>query len=157
MQSQSHRRLSVITSKHSFLSHKLDSKISLEFFEIGKVLVVDDDPFNRLAVERLFDMRGVKVGTARDGCEALKLVKEWNSKWKLILMDVNMPGMNGLKCTELLMEYWQNCMEDPIPIIALSGCASEMEKKACFDVGMLEFISKPIKIATIDYLVKKYL
>jgi CheY-like chemotaxis protein len=65
--------------------------------------------------------------------------------------------MNGLKCTELLMEYWKKCMEEPIPIVALSGCTSELEKKACHDVGMLEFISKPIKISTIDYLMKKYL
>ena len=121
------------------------------------MLVVDDDPFNRLAVERLFGMKNVKVGAAKDGVETVKIIKEGHHNWKLILMDINMPVMNGLKCSELLREYWKKSMLVPIPIIALSGCTSEIEKSACIEVGMNEFVSKPIKLQTIDYLIKKYL
>ena len=129
----------------------------LQRVEPGTVLVVDDDPFNRLAVERLFEMKSVNVVCAKGGAEAVAIVKDAKHDLKLILMDINMPSMNGLKCTEILMEFWRESLLQPIPIIALSGCTSDLEKKACIDVGMYEFISKPIKLHTIDYLINQYL
>jgi two-component system sensor histidine kinase BarA len=139
-----------------------EEKTYQEFFNINEeVLVVDDDPFNRVVVEKLFKALNVKVLTAQNGYEALRIVKETSQPsdmpFKLILMDINMPGINGIRCTLEMLNFWDINNLTPCPIVALTASNSDIDKKECLSIGMSDFISKPITNKLVSTLIQKYI
>ena len=102
------------------------------------ILVVDDDYFNQSIFSELLEQAGLWVDIANDGGEAV--AKAASSRYGLILMDVQMPIMNGLDATRAirkLPDYQQT------PIIAISANAFEEDRQHCFTAGMNAFLAKP--------------
>jgi CheY-like chemotaxis protein len=103
-----------------------------------KVLVVEDIPLNQLLMKTLLDDFGFERDIAENGRIAVeKLQKE---SYDIVLMDLQMPEMNGFEATE----YIRNTMNSEIPIIALTADVTTVDLEKCKAVGMNDYIAKPV-------------
>ncbi|MBC7998305.1 MAG: response regulator [Leptolyngbya sp.] len=103
------------------------------------ILVVDDAAINLMGTSLTVRSLGYTVHEAVSGRDALVMLKE--RSYAAILMDVQMPEMSGIECTEKIraIETGSHCR---IPIIACSSMAESDAKQACFDAGMDAFLDK---------------
>ena len=107
-----------------------------------KILVAEDHDINRFIIEKMFNEWGVKIDFAVTGVEAVKAAS--TTIYDIILMDVEMPDMNGYKATEIIRTELPH-PNNNIPIIAMTGHAMAGEKEKCLLIGMNDYISKPFK------------
>jgi len=103
-----------------------------------KVLVVEDIALNQLLMKTLLDDFGFEHDIAGNGKIAIEKLQD--KSYDIILMDLHMPEMNGFEATE----YIRNKMNSQIPIIALTADVTTADLKKCTDVGMNDYISKPL-------------
>jgi len=114
--------------------------------EIPKLLIVDDQPNNLHALKRLIDEEGLDIYEANSGFEALKLVLEHD--FFLILMDVQMPEMNGFEAAELILNNKRTCH---MPIIFLTAISkSDNYVLQGYDSGAVDYLYKPIEEAILS-------
>jgi CheY-like chemotaxis protein len=105
------------------------------------VLLAEDDAVNREMTTQLLEKMGHEVHTASDGAEALAAVRE--QAYDAILMDVQMPEMDGLEATRRLRN---ETLPDEQPyIVALTASVTEDDRRRCLEAGMNAFLSKPIR------------
>ena len=119
--------------------------VAPETILIGKtILVVEDIELNReIIAEMLSHIKGLTVNLARDGKEAVEKFKENPDLYSLILMDVQMPVMDGLEATKTIRGLdCENARE--VPIIALTATTEEAEIEMCLKAGMNDFLEKPM-------------
>lgn len=116
---------------------------------IGKhILLVEDNDLNAEIAQTLLEDKGIKVTWAKDGLEAVMMVKE-NAMdcFDCILMDIQMPKMNGFEACKVIRSLPDD--RNKLPIIALTANAFEEDRKDCLDAGMSEHVSKPIEIQSL--------
>lgn len=121
-----------------------------------RILVVDDYGPNR-EVASLFLVRdGYKVITAENGRQALDRVRE--EHFDLILMDIQMPGMDGFETCRTIrsLEQQRTSSNKSMPIVALTGHILEAEIEQCLKAGMNDHLTKPIRHKTLMNMVKKW-
>ncbi|WP_114418337.1 ATP-binding protein [Marinospirillum perlucidum] len=111
-----------------------------EIREIPKILAVDDAPTNLLALVTLLQQLGYETLQAKDGKEAVARVQEENVS--LVLMDIQMPGMNGVEATRQIRALGNEYRS--LPIIALTAHAVSDEKQAWMQVGINDVLIKPL-------------
>jgi len=121
-----------------------DSKMS------GRVLVVEDTLTNQVLIELILKKAGFDVTLANDGAEAVE--KVLNSGFDLILMDIQMPIMNGYEATEYLREQGIKT-----PIIAVTAYAMKDDEQKCLSVGCDDYVSKPINRKVLLEKIRKHL
>jgi len=144
------RLLQIPVSNDSPVSDK-SHQVSMEMpMAMKSVLVVDDNPFNLLIAKHLVEYLGYQVETALNGKLGVDLVKSLtaagNKKpFEAILMDLQMPVMDGYEATKVLRKMMVEQEIEEIPIIALSANDSDDDKLRCKEVGMQEHLSKPLK------------
>jgi CheY-like chemotaxis protein len=109
-----------------------------------RVLVVDDEPVNREVAAIQLEAAGLMVDTAENGAEACELAKQFG--YAAILMDMQMPKMNGLDATRLIHEL--PGYRDT-PIVAMTANAFPEDKKLCIEAGMNGFLIKPFDPPTL--------
>lgn len=114
------------------------------------ILVVEDNPTNQVTAQALLEQLGAQVILASNGYEALDLISK--TKVDLIFMDCQMPVMDGFEATVRIRKT-----PSKIPIIAMTANASNEDSRACKDVGMDSFITKPITIAMLKKELLKWL
>ncbi len=119
---------------------EFDNKIETMTTDIKniKVLVVEDVPLNQLLMRTLLDDYGFGCDIAFNGKIAIE--KMLANNYDIILMDLQMPVMNGFEATE----YIRNTLKSKIPIIALTADVTTVDLSKCMAVGMNDYISKPI-------------
>jgi len=117
---------------------KTNREFDLEFLEKIDVLLVEDNLINIKLVSSLFTEKKIKLQVAQNGLIALEMLGKNN--YDVILMDMEMPVMNGYETTEAIRKKLQNT----IPIIAMTAHAMSGEKEKCLSLGMDDYISKPI-------------
>jgi hypothetical protein len=107
-----------------------------------RVLLVEDNPINQRLAERLLKREGCLVTIAGNGLEALT---EWGAAaFDLVLMDCNMPELDGLEATRRIRALErERC--DRTPIVALTADAMESDRESCLRSGMDDYLSKPIR------------
>jgi len=135
--------LSVLaTNKHSVTQPVLVTRHTLsEARRTLSILVAEDNAVNRMLVTALLAKRGHTVRTVVNGREAVAAVKE--QKFDLVLMDVQMPEMDGLEATAAIRER-EAAVGDHVLIIALTAHAMKGDREICLAAGMDEYLSKPI-------------
>lgn len=104
-----------------------------------KILIVDDNELNRELVCFILKDMQVQFKTASRGQEAIDLLK--NEKFDVVLMDVQMPGMDGRETTRKI----RTGLKLQVPVIALTAFSQPAEKQRCLDAGMDVYLSKPVK------------
>ncbi|GEM_PF-5480253 len=117
-----------------------------------RLLVVDDNEFNREVAVLSFESEGATVITLNDGKEAVDWLSNHASDIDLILMDVQMPFMDGYQATVAIRKD----LKLDIPIVALTAGAFEQHKQAALDSGMNDFIAKPFDIDKSIQIIKKW-
>jgi signal transduction histidine kinase/CheY-like chemotaxis protein len=117
----------------------------------GRVLIVEDNQVNQKLVSALLSKHGYTVAIAANGIEALRSLED--EDFRMILMDVQMPVMDGLEATRLIRSNprWQ-----ATPIIAMTARAMEGDKQSCLSAGMNGYISKPIHAAHLLSIVQEF-
>ena len=116
------------------------------------VLVVDDAPVNLKLTDILLRKEGYKVHTAADAEEALKLLRSFRPD--LMLVDIRMPGMDGLELTRRLK---RNPLTRDIVVVALTACAMKEDEQNAIAAGCSGFITKPIDTHTLGNRVRRHL
>ena len=119
-----------------------------------KVLCVDDNPANLLLVQTLLEDMGAKVLAVDSGYAAVKAVQ--NESFDLVLMDVQMPGMDGRQSTEVIRQWENQRHSTPLPIVALTAHAMANEKRALLQSGMDDYLTKPISERQLAQVVLKW-
>ena len=118
-----------------------------------RILYVEDVTTNQFLIEEILGDWGIKVEMASDGFEALDMIESKN--YDLILMDIQMPGIDGLETTRRI-----RAKEDPyfknIPILALTASTTESTKDEIFLCGMQDFILKPINVDDLRAKIVEY-
>ncbi len=125
-----------------FCAIKKDSPLSDAFRSSVKLLLVEDNPFNQKLAVTLLDRMGFSADIAANGEEAIKKLE--TETYHLILMDVQMPVMDGFQATRTIRSNSKGRFDPDIPIIAMTANAMSGDREACMDAGMNEYISKPI-------------
>jgi signal transduction histidine kinase/DNA-binding response OmpR family regulator len=114
------------------------------------VLVVEDNEMNQSLIKHLFKNWKLDFDLASNGIEAISKLK--NKKYNLILMDIQMPEMDGYTATQEI----RNNLKLAIPIIAMTAHALTGEKEKCLGYGMDDYISKPIREEELHSLITKF-
>ena len=106
-----------------------------------KILIVDDNQSNLRLVRDYLARKGFELETAEDGLAGVEAARIWNPD--LILMDIQMPRMDGLEATRILKEIPALA---PIPVIALTALAMPGDQERCLEAGMDAYFSKPVRM-----------
>ncbi|MBS0348106.1 MAG: response regulator [Proteobacteria bacterium] len=111
----------------------------LDVYGGAKVLVVEDEPVNQDVSRSLLEDAGLAVDLAEDGQVAVAMASQ--QRYQLIMMDMQMPNLNGLDATKAIRAGSLNV---DTPILAMTANAFEEDRQSCFDVGMNDFVAKPV-------------
>lgn len=115
-----------------------------------RILLVDDDDLSRRMMGLLLSEKGYNYSTASNGLEAVEAVQ--SQLYDIVLMDLQMPVMNGLDATRKIREW--EAGESRIPIVALTAMLFENEIKECLSAGMDECVAKPFDTETLFHLIE---
>lgn len=134
-----------IPYKSCHTHHKTTNNMALHSTNLStelKILVAEDHEINRFIIQKMFKEWGIKCDFAVTGIEAVEQAR--NTVYDVILMDIEMPDMNGYRATELIRHDLPT-PNNATPIIAMTGHAMNGEKEKCISMGMDDYISKPFK------------
>jgi CheY-like chemotaxis protein len=127
---------------------------------MGRVLLTEDNPVNQKVTLAMLRRLGLTADLARDGHEALEAIER--ERYDLVLMDCQMPGMDGFEATRLIREREgrHRSMRGtgaPLPIIALTANAMPEDRATCLDNGMDDYLSKPFDRAALVAVLSRWL
>ena len=119
------------------------------------VLLVDDNAVNQQVAAAILQKQGFMVDIAKDGLQALMLFK--SNSYSVVLMDCQMPVMDGFESTRNMRLYEVEKERSHTPIVALTANASDEDRQACLDSGMDDFLVKPMRIKAVIDVFSRYL
>ena len=117
------------------------------------LLLVEDNEVNQLIACRILTSHGAEVDVAGNGIEALNLLRAHPTRYALVLMDVQMPLMDGYMATQAIRQE----LGLTIPILAMTAGVMSSEQQACRQVGMNDIIAKPIDVDAMLATLQRYL
>lgn len=115
-----------------------------------RILIVDDNKINRVVTKRILQNKGYQCDVAEDGLDAIDILKV--NTYDLILMDINMPRIDGIETTKHIREN-----DKRTPIIALTAVEEDQVRDRIFEAGMNDFIIKPYDLAEFHQIILKNL
>ena len=98
---------------------------------------------NQKIAKMMLNKLGYECETANNGEEAIERIKNSNNEFTLIFMDMQMPIMDGIEATKLLVKEYKS---DLPPIIAMTANVMTEDKQRCFNAGMVDYIAKPVQV-----------
>lgn len=124
----------------------------------GQILVVDDNPANQTVIKAILGKLGLQCEVVDDGQKAVTRVKNIQSQpLDLVLMDCQMPVMDGFEATRQIREWEIHAQRPQLPIVALTAGAFEKDRQHCMDSGMNDFLAKPVDIHQVIEVLKHWL
>ena len=137
-------KLEVVSEESERYFAENENSITTDYFRGKRVLIVEDNELNREITSELLKDEGFLIEEATNGVEAIdKVIHSRSGYFDLILMDVQMPVMDGYKATREIRRMKESALAG-IPIVALTANTFEEDKKKCFAAGMNGHIEKPI-------------
>lgn len=137
-------KLEVVSEESEKYFSENENSITTDYFRGKRVLIVEDNELNREITSELLKDEGFLIEEATNGVEAIdKVIHSKSGYFDLILMDVQMPVMDGYKATREIRRMKESALAG-IPIVALTANTFEEDKKKCFAAGMNGHIEKPI-------------
>ena len=121
----------------------------------GRILVAEDNPVNQKVVVRMLEGAGHTISVAGDGTEVLAAVQ--GERFDAILMDVQMPTMNGFEATARIREREREWGSARVPIIAMTAHAMKGDREKCLEAGMDDYVSKPLHRGNLLALIQNLL
>ncbi len=118
----------------------------------SRILVVEDSPINQLVARGLLELLGYETTIVASGPEAIQAVSE--SPFAAILMDCHLPGMDGYEATSAIRQ--REAGGPHIPIIAMTADALPATRRRCLDVGMNDYLSKPVSARDLDRVLQTW-
>ncbi len=116
------------------------------------ILLAEDNPVNQKIAQKMLKRLGYPVDVAANGLEALQALK--HKSYSLILMDIQMPEMDGLEATKIIRQ--QLSAEEQPRIIAVTAHALSYSREMCLDAGMDDYIAKPIQKDELAEILSRY-
>ena len=139
------RETQMITS--TVLEHSRDANATL------RVLLAEDNEVNQKLATRLLEKRGHSVTVVKNGREALEAIR--NAEYDLVLMDVQMPEMDGIAATTALRAMEKETGRH-LPVIAMTALVMKGDRERCLGAGMDGYLPKPIRSQELDEVLDKY-
>ena len=121
----------------------------------GRVLVAEDNATNQLIALKLLAIVGCHADVVGNGLEAINAFKSF--PYDLILMDCQMPELDGFDATKAIREIEKQQNKSPIPIIALTASAMSADKEICLQIGMTDYLTKPVNFHRLWSTLEKWL
>jgi CheY-like chemotaxis protein len=119
--------------------------------EKPRILIAEDHPLNQKLVSFMLKNKGYESAVCNSGTEALRMLEK--ESFNLVLMDIEMPEMDGITATRCIREK----LGSDIPVIALTAHGSEEEKEKCRRAGMNNYLTKPFKADEFYAMIESYL
>jgi CheY-like chemotaxis protein/nitrogen-specific signal transduction histidine kinase len=121
----------------------------------AKILLAEDEPINKVLTETLLSQAGVLVDSVENGQEVCEKVKD--GTYQVLLMDVQMPVMDGLEATRKIRSWEKQSGRSRMTIIALTALAMQGDREKCLQAGMDDYLPKPIEKKQLLDMLTKYL
>jgi two-component system, sensor histidine kinase and response regulator len=126
----------------------------------ANLLVVEDNPVNQEVAKMMLEALGYRVDLAENGIQAVE--KAMEISYDLILMDCQMPQMDGYDATRLIRERGvaddgENGVQRPMTIIAMTGNSTDEERDRCLSIGMDDFLEKPFTIEELRNILDRWI
>ena len=123
--------------------------------DMENILLAEDNAINQKLITRILENYGYKCDVVSNGKEAVEAAK--SMKYNVILMDIQMPEMDGIEATKLIREREKETeKKEPISVIALTAYAMKGDKEKFLDAGMNDYISKPINMEELIKVIQKW-
>ncbi len=120
----------------------------------ASILIAEDDEINRKVIANILKYSGMNLTFVPNGKEAVRVLKESDDSFDLVLMDINMPVIDGYIATQMIRLESQF---DALPVIAFTALSLESEREKIFRSGMNAYLTKPIDIGQLYAILKLYL
>jgi signal transduction histidine kinase/CheY-like chemotaxis protein/HPt (histidine-containing phosphotransfer) domain-containing protein len=121
----------------------------------GQLLLVEDNPVNLMVAQRLITLTGLNCDTAENGEQALEKLERGH--YDIVLMDCQMPVMDGYTATRTWREHEEENQLQRLPIIAMTANAMAGDRQRCIDAGMDDYLSKPVSRELLDSTLRRWL
>ncbi|MDP6849769.1 MAG: ATP-binding protein [Planctomycetota bacterium] len=118
-----------------------------------RVLLVEDQPVNRAVAIRMLERFGADVGSVEHGRKAVECAHEG---WDLILMDCQMPIMDGYEATRLIRRREKGEGLNRVPVIAMTAHAMAEDKEKCLEAGMDDYLAKPVTLTSLESCLRRW-
>jgi len=119
------------------------------------VLLAEDNITNQLVALGILGKLGLHAKAVANGREAIAALRD--AHYDLVLMDLQMPEMDGLDATRAIRAAGDEGLNRDIPIVAMTACAMEQDRARCFEVGMDDYLAKPITPKSLAQVIEKWL
>lgn len=129
----------------------IEKNVTIDYSAI-KVLAVDDNPESLKVLKFYFEDRQGNLDIASSGQESIDCIKK--NDYDIVLMDMQMPGMDGLQTTRIIRKM--DSKKSGIPVIALTANAMAQDKQRCLDAGMDDFLTKPVDFELLNAILAKW-
>ncbi len=121
-----------------------------------RVLIVEDLPVNRMVAEAMLGKLGCQPQSVDNGRDALEAIKAAGGDYDMVLMDCQMPEMDGFEATRRIREWERESGQPPLCIVALTAAAFAEDQGRCLEAGMDDFLAKPINLADLAAMLGKW-
>ena len=118
-----------------------------------RILVVEDNAINQEVARKILQREGASVDVVDDGSQAVGTVRKRRSDFDLVLMDAQMPVMDGFEATAIIRS---DLGEDELPIIALTAGVQQADRDKCLRAGMTDFVAKPLDVDQLVNVIRRY-
>ena len=130
-------------------------KLRLPTNSSARILLAEDNLTNQMVAQAILKKLGFQSDIATNGAEALNALE--NTRYDLVLMDMQMPEMDGLEATRRIRDIQSSVFNHNIPIIAMTANAMKEDREHCLEAGMNDYVSKPIKPQALSEMLLRWL
>ncbi|NOQ23360.1 MAG: response regulator [Candidatus Aegiribacteria sp.] len=133
-----------IITKHSLVESRKE-----EF----RILLAEDNPVNQKVALKILEKLGYSATPVENGMEALRKLE--NNVYDLVLMDIQMPKMDGFEATGIIRDPQSSVLDHEVPVIAMTAHAMDGDREKCIRAGMDDYISKPVKSEMLTRMIEE--